>query len=127
MLKINNLTKIYAGSQKGVESLTLHVQAGDLYAFIGHNGAGKTTALKSVCGIHDFDSGEIFIDGINIKKDELEAKNDYKIKDMESRSILKALHKRIKAIFFLRRLCDKHNNRSHFGHNIDGSHVLWRD
>lgn len=74
MLKINNLTKKYPGSGKGVSDLTLHVAPGDLYAFIGHNGAGKTTALKAVCGIHAFEGGEIFVDGINVKEDALRAK-----------------------------------------------------
>ena len=73
MLKINNLTKKYPGSDKGVSDLTLHVAPGDLYAFIGHNGAGKTTALKAVCGIHAFEGGEIFVDGINVKEYNLEA------------------------------------------------------
>lgn len=74
MLKINNLTKKYPGSGKGVSDLTLHVAPGDLYAFIGHNGAGKTTALKAVCGIHAFEGGDIFVDGINVKEDALSAK-----------------------------------------------------
>ena len=74
MLKINNLTKKYSGSNKGVENLTLHIESSDIYAFIGHNGAGKTTTLKAVCGIHDFESGEILVDGIDIKKDSLTVK-----------------------------------------------------
>ncbi len=74
MLKINHLTKNYPGSKKGVNDLTLHVEPGDLYAFIGHNGAGKTTTLKAVCGVHGFDSGEIFACGIDVKKDALSAK-----------------------------------------------------
>ncbi len=74
MLKINDLTKHYAGSKKGVTDLSLHVEAGDLYAFIGHNGAGKTTALKAVCGIHSFDSGEIIIDGTSLSENALECK-----------------------------------------------------
>ncbi len=67
MLKIQNLTKHYSGSDKGVTDLSLHIEAGDIYAFIGHNGAGKTTTIKCVAGIHDFDAGEIFIDNISIK------------------------------------------------------------
>ncbi len=74
MVKISNLTKLYPGSTKGVKNLSLHVEAGDLYAFIGHNGAGKTTTLKAICGIHGFDNGEIHIDGINVKEDALSAK-----------------------------------------------------
>ncbi len=75
MLKITNLTKQYAGSNKGVLGLTLHVEKGDLYAFIGHNGAGKTTTLKAISGIHNFSSGEILINGINIKENALNAKS----------------------------------------------------
>lgn len=76
MLKINNLTKTYPGSNKGVKSLNIHIKPGDLYAFIGHNGAGKTTALKCVCGIHSFQEGEISINGIDIKADMLSAKRE---------------------------------------------------
>ncbi len=75
MLKINHLTKHYPGSPKGVTNLSLHIAPGDLYAFIGHNGAGKTTTLKAVCGIHSFESGDIFIDGIDLRSDPLEAKS----------------------------------------------------
>lgn len=57
MLVIKNLNKIYKGTDKGVRDITLHVEPGDIYAFIGHNGAGKTTLLKAVTGIHEFDSG----------------------------------------------------------------------
>ncbi len=74
MLKIDHLTKHYPGSNKGVTDLTLHIAPGDLYAFIGHNGAGKTTTLKAICGIHDFQKGQILVDGINVRDNPLEAK-----------------------------------------------------
>lgn len=74
MLIINHLTKHYPGSKKGVTDLTLRVAPGDLYAFIGHNGAGKTTTLKAISGIHGIDSGEILVDGINLREDPLAAK-----------------------------------------------------
>ncbi len=77
MLKIENLTKHYAGSQKGVTDLSIHVMPGDLYAFIGHNGAGKTTTLKAVCGIHGFESGEIYVSGISMRKDPLACKRTF--------------------------------------------------
>ena len=77
MLIINHLTKHYKGSSKGVTDLSLHVAPGDLYAFIGHNGAGKTTTLKCVTGIHDYDAGEIIIDGIDLKKDTLACKRSF--------------------------------------------------
>jgi ABC-2 type transport system ATP-binding protein len=73
MLKIENLTKSY-GDKKAVDSVSLHLQAGEIFGFIGHNGAGKTTTLKAVCGILRFDEGEIFIDGISVKKQPTECK-----------------------------------------------------
>ncbi len=77
MLIINNLTKHYPGSNKGVSDVNIHVEKGDLYAFIGHNGAGKTTTLKCVTGIHGFDSGEIIIDGIKLSENPIECKKRF--------------------------------------------------
>ena len=71
--QINNLTKIY-GEKKAVDNLSLHIKAGEMYAFIGHNGAGKTTTIKSVCGLLNFEAGEILIDGISIKENPIECK-----------------------------------------------------
>ena len=73
MLKIENLTKRY-GDKKAVDNVSLHIKAGELYGFIGHNGAGKTTTLKACCGILRFDEGEIYVDGISMKKDPLACK-----------------------------------------------------
>lgn len=41
MLIINNLTKTYKGGKKAVSNLSLEIQPGDIYGFIGHNGAEK--------------------------------------------------------------------------------------
>ena len=75
MLKIDHLTKCY-GNQKAVDDLTLHIQAGEIYGFIGHNGAGKTTTLKATVGILPFDSGEITIHGISVQKDPIACKRE---------------------------------------------------
>ena len=74
MLLIRDLEKIYKGTTKGISGITLHVEKGDVYAFIGHNGAGKTTLLKAITGIHDYDRGEVLIDGIDLRKDPIEVK-----------------------------------------------------
>ena len=74
MLRIDNLTKKY-GDKTAVDNLTLHIRSGEIYGFIGHNGAGKTTTLKACCGILQFDDGEIYIDGVSIKKDPIACKN----------------------------------------------------
>lgn len=68
MLQIKELTKIYANGKKAVDNISLSIKDGDIYGFIGANGAGKTSTLKAVVGIHEFDKGEITIDGVSIQK-----------------------------------------------------------
>lgn len=75
MLEIKNLTKVYKGGKKAVSNLNISVEAGDIYGFIGHNGAGKTTTIKCIVGIHDFDEGEILVDGMSVKKEPLQCKS----------------------------------------------------
>ena len=77
MLKIQNLTKHYKGSNKGVTDINLEIEAGDIYAFIGHNGAGKTTTLKCVVGIHNFEQGNIWVNGISIRENPLLCKKQF--------------------------------------------------
>ncbi len=74
MLEIKNLTKTYKGGKTAVDDLSLRVRAGDIYGFIGHNGAGKTTTIKAVVGIHDFDKGEIRVDGQEVRTQSLACK-----------------------------------------------------
>ena len=73
MLKIEHLTKKY-DQFKAVDDLSLHIERGHIYGFIGHNGAEKTTTLKAVAGIMPFDEGEIIIDGKSMKTHALECK-----------------------------------------------------
>ena len=74
MLKIKEMTFVYPNGFTAVEKLSLHVEKGDLYAFIGHNGAGKTTTIKSVVGILKFTEGEIIVDGKSVLEKPLETK-----------------------------------------------------
>ncbi len=73
MLRIEHLTKKY-GDKCAVDDLSLHIHAGEIYGFIGHNGAGKTTTIKACCGLLPFESGDILIDGVSIKKEPLACK-----------------------------------------------------
>lgn len=74
MLKLEKVTKIYGNGKVGAEDVSLQVEAGDIFAFIGHNGAGKTTAIKSIVGIQELTSGDIFINGVSIKNNPIECK-----------------------------------------------------
>ena len=57
-----------------MDGLTLDVEAGDIYGFIGHNGAGKSTTLKAGCGVLAFEEGDILVDGHSIKLEPLACK-----------------------------------------------------
>ena len=72
MLEIRHLTKIYPNGKRAVDDLSLNVKAGDICGFIGANGAGKTSTIKAVVGIHGFEEGEILINGISIRTAPLE-------------------------------------------------------
>ena len=74
MLEIRNFSKSYSKGRKAVNDLSLRVEAGDIFAFVGHNGAGKSTTLRAIAGILDFEEGDIFIDGHSIQKEPLSCK-----------------------------------------------------
>ncbi|AJQ61566.1 ABC transporter ATP-binding protein [Bacillus thuringiensis] len=74
MLEIINFSKTYKDGKRAVDHLNIAVKAGDIFGFIGHNGAGKSTTIKSLVGVIDFEEGEIFIDGHSVKKDPIACK-----------------------------------------------------
>ena len=74
MLELIHYSKSYQKDKYAVKDLSLKVEKGDLFAFIGHNGAGKSTTIKSIAGILPFEEGEIRIDGISIQKDPVACK-----------------------------------------------------
>lgn len=76
MIEIKNVSKSYDGKVKALNDISFKIDNGEIFAFIGHNGAGKTTMIKSLVGILDFDSGDIFINGKSIKKEPIECKRE---------------------------------------------------
>ncbi|MBR4514715.1 MAG: ABC transporter ATP-binding protein [Lachnospiraceae bacterium] len=74
MLEIKGYTKVYGEGKKAADNVSLTVESGDIYGFIGHNGAGKSTTIRAVVGVLDFTEGEILIDGHSVKKEPLECK-----------------------------------------------------
>ncbi len=74
MLEIKNYTKSYGGGKKAADNVSLSVAAGDIYGFIGHNGAGKSTTIRAVVGVLDFSEGEIYIDGHSVKTESMACK-----------------------------------------------------
>ncbi len=74
MLEIKNYTKTYGEGKKACDDVSLTVMSGDIYGFIGHNGAGKSTTIRAVVGVLDFTEGDIFIDGHSVKTEAMECK-----------------------------------------------------
>ncbi|NQT86413.1 ABC transporter ATP-binding protein [bacterium] len=73
MLLIENLTKRY-GETTAVADLSLHLHAGELYAFLGPNGAGKTTTIKCVAGLLWPTSGSVRVCGHDVRAEPVAAR-----------------------------------------------------
>ena len=74
VLEIKHFSKTYGGGKKAVDDISLEVMSGDIYGFIGHNGAGKSTTIRAAVGVLDFSEGEIFIDGHSVRNEPIACK-----------------------------------------------------
>ena len=74
ILEIRNLNKSF-GDIKAVNNLSFDVKEGELFAFLGVNGAGKSTTINIICGQLGFDSGTVVIDGNNLNNKKKEVKS----------------------------------------------------
>lgn len=74
MLTIDHFSKTYKVDKKAVDNISLKVEPGDIFGFIGHNGAGKSTTIKSIVGILDYEEGMILINGHSMKTEPLKCK-----------------------------------------------------
>lgn len=68
IIQINHLNKSF-GEVKAVQDLSFCVKEGELFAFLGINGAGKSTTINIMCGQLSKDSGSVLIDGYDLGKD----------------------------------------------------------
>lgn len=68
IIQIDHLSKSF-GDVKAVQDLSFRVKEGELFAFLGVNGAGKSTTINIMCGQLSKDSGDILIDGHSLDKD----------------------------------------------------------
>ena len=74
ILEIKSFSKTYGEGKRAADNISLTVESGDIYGFIGHNGAGKSTTIRAIVGVLDFTEGEIRIDGHSVKDDALACK-----------------------------------------------------
>lgn len=75
MLQIKNYSLEYFKGKKVINNLNLSVREGDIYAFVGRNGVGKTTTIKSIVGINHITEGDILLDKISILKEPIKYKS----------------------------------------------------
>ena len=67
-IEIKNLKK-YFKDVKAVDDISFEVEEGELFAFLGLNGAGKSTTINIICGTYPLDAGEVKINGMSIDND----------------------------------------------------------
>lgn len=74
MITIENLTKIYSAKEGAVvDSLSLEIRDGEIFGFVGLNGAGKSTTIRISAGVTLPTKGDVLIDGKSITKEKAEA------------------------------------------------------
>ena len=78
MISIENVSKTYGNSgKKAVDSMDWNIPDGQITGFIGPNGAGKSTTLKMITGIVKPDTGRITLNGHDIEKEPIPAKQQF--------------------------------------------------
>ena len=77
MIKANNLSMIYGKDFKAVDGLSFDIKPGEIVGFAGPNGAGKTTAIKMLTGILKPTEGNAEINGFDIVKEPIKAKESF--------------------------------------------------
>lgn len=76
MIELQNVTKRF-GTKTAVDNLSLRIPSGSITGFIGPNGAGKTTTIHMITGALNPDSGTVSLNGIDIQKQPLQAKEQF--------------------------------------------------
>lgn len=74
MIKLENVTKTYNKTVRALDDISFEVKGGEIVGFIGPNGSGKTTTMKLITGIIKADVGKITVNGFNVRRDPIRAK-----------------------------------------------------
>ncbi|HHW89850.1 MAG TPA: ABC transporter ATP-binding protein [Clostridiales bacterium] len=70
IIKVKNLVKRYNNSVSAVNDISFEVEQGQLFAFLGRNGAGKSTTINIICTTLSKTSGEVLVNGLRLGKDD---------------------------------------------------------
>ena len=68
IIEVSNLRKSY-GNFTAVKDISFYVEEGKLFSFLGPNGAGKSTTIDTLCTLMDFNSGNVTINGLDLRHD----------------------------------------------------------
>lgn len=73
IIELKHLKKYY-GNSRGIEDVSLKINKGEIYGFIGPNGAGKSTTIRTIMGLINKTSGNIYINGKDLEFDDINVK-----------------------------------------------------
>ncbi len=97
MIKVKNLKKVYKQGNESFEALsdiTLNVEKGEIFGFIGLSGAGKTSLVRCISTLETITEGEIYIDGVKVENYENTTK-----RKKEQEQDLKAAREKLGLVF----------------------------
>ena len=78
LIEVKGLSKKYhANKGYAVTDINIHGEAGEIIGILGHNGAGKSTTIKCITGMHPYEMGEVIIAGHDLKTDSIGAKQSF--------------------------------------------------
>ena len=78
ILEVSNLCKRYNKKEKyAITDINIHADAGEVVGIVGHNGAGKSSTIKCLTGMHPYDEGKIIINGYDLKTNPVDAKANF--------------------------------------------------
>lgn len=78
LINIENLCKKYSAKSKyAIEGINITGKEGEIIGVLGHNGAGKSTMIKCITGMHPYEAGSIMICGYDLAKNPIEAKRNF--------------------------------------------------
>lgn len=78
ILEVSNLCKRYNKKEDyAITNITINADVGEVVGIVGHNGAGKSSTIKCLTGMHPYDEGKIIINGYDLKTNPVEAKANF--------------------------------------------------